>query len=137
MSPQEELQKLIRDTLRATPAVMALATDVYDRVPADPARWGALEAYISLGPCDVVEDDTDCTAAAIHTAQVDCWCRRPGLVSTKRIVDAVVAALRDLEADLDTNALADFRVTGRRVFMDADGLTGHGVVTIEATIEEP
>ncbi|PWR24570.1 DUF3168 domain-containing protein [Zavarzinia aquatilis] len=136
MGPQEELQKVVRDALRAAPAVMALASDVYDRVPADAARWGGLDAYISFGPCDTVEDETDCVAAALHALQIDCWSRRPGLVWAKRMADAVAAALRGLDTGFVDNALVDLRVTGRRAFVDADGLTGHGIVTVEALIEE-
>lgn len=135
MSASSELQKLIRDTLKASESVMGLVNEVYDSVPANP--WGSKGAYLSFGPTDVVEDDAECIIGGSHTVQIDCWTRSVGSVHCKQIVDAVKAALHEQDLELTNYGLVQMRVTMRRVFRDPDGLTTHGVVTVEADIEEP
>lgn len=134
MSASADLQKLIYDTLKANTAVMVLVNGVYDSVPSSP--WGAKEGYISFGPVDVVEDDAECIIGGIHSVQIDCWSRKVGAVHCKQIVDAVKAALHEKDLQLLSDGLVQMRITMRRVFRDPDGLTYHGVVTVEADIEE-
>lgn len=136
MSVSVALHDLIRATIKADATVMAEVTDVFDSVPPEPARWGNKQAYISLGPIDVVEDDAECIIGGSHSAQVDVWSRKVGSIHCKEIVDAVKAALHEVGAELDAYGLVQLRVAMRRVFMDADGKTYHGVLTIEADIEE-
>lgn len=133
-NPSLELQTLLYTTLKATPSVVALVDNVYDRVPADP--FGALNAYISFGPHDVVEDGADCIESGVHTLQLDCWSRAVGQTACKNIVDAVKVALHERELVLTNNALVEIRVIMRRVFRDPDGITSHGVVMVEAIVEE-
>lgn len=134
MSASAALQKLIYDTLKADVAVMALVNGVYDSVPSD--AWGERNAYISFGTIDVVEDDAECITGGSFAMNIDCWSRQVGSVHCKRIVDAVKAALHNLDAELPNHGLVQMRVTLRRVFADPDGKTMHGVVTVEADIEE-
>lgn len=134
MSASAELQKMIRDTLLADAAIMAPAGGVYDRVPSDP--WKGKTAYISFGPSDVVDDDAECIRGGIYSVQIDVWSRDVGQLEAKRIVDLVHRALHDRELALTANALASMRVGLRRVFLDADGLTTHGAVSVTASIEE-
>lgn len=134
MSASSDLQKLIRDTLKADTSVMALINEIYDSVSSNP--WGSKAAYISFGPVDVVEDDAECIVGGSHTVQLDCWSRRMGAVHCKQIVDAVKVALHERDVELASYGLVQMRVTTRRVFRDPDGLTTHGVVTVEADIEE-
>ncbi len=136
MSAQGELHDLIRDTLKADSAVMTLISDVYDSVPDGAARWGSKNAYVSFGPTDVVEDDSDCIVGGTFTVQLDCWSRKLGSYHCKTIVDAVKAALHNHDAELADYGLVQMRVTMRRVFGDPDGITMHGVVMVEAMIEE-
>jgi len=49
----------------------------------------------------------------------------------------IYKALHEQELMLAENALAEIRVDFRRVLMDPDGVTSHGVVMVTATIEEP
>jgi len=136
MSVQGEFHDLVRNTLKADSAVMALVTDVFDSVSDDPSRWGTKAAYISFGPADVVDDDADCITAGTHTLQLDCWSRKQGSYYCKLLVDAVKDALHEIEASLADYGLVELRVIMRRAFADPDGLTWHGVVMVEAMIEE-
>ncbi|NMG39887.1 DUF3168 domain-containing protein [Chelativorans sp. ZYF759] len=134
MSASAELQKLILDTLTADTEVMAEVNGIYDRVPEKP--WGTANQYISFGPSDVVEDDAECIVGGEHTFQIDCWSRRVGMVHCRRLVDRVKAALHEKDLELAENALVQIRVTFRRILGDPDPLTTHGVVTVQALIEE-
>ena len=134
MSVQAEIHDLIRDTLLASPAVMSLVEGVHDRVCDAP--WGKKAAYISFGPVDVIEDDADCIVGGTHTVQIDCWSRSVGSFYCKQIVDAVKTALHGKPLELPSFGLVQVRVPMRRVFADPDGLTTHGVVSLEIDAEE-
>lgn len=135
-SSQYELQKLLYETLKADADVMALADDVYDAVPPDPFNEKSKNGYISFGAVDVVDDDATCITAGVHTIQLDCWSRRVGSVHCKRMVDAVRKALHEKPLQLTDNALAEIRVLMTMTMRDPDGLTTHGVLQVEAQIEE-
>jgi len=134
--PQTELQKLLYDTLTGDTNVMALADGVYDRVPPEP--WaGPNKGYVSFGAADVINEDAECLTTGLHTVQIDCWSRQVGSVHCKRLVDAVYAVLHENSSlTLSVNALAQTRIILRQVFRDPDGLTTHGVIQVEASIEE-
>lgn len=134
MSASAELQKLLFTTLTGTSGIMTLAGGVYDRVPADPYKTKT--AYVSFGPSDVVDDSADCIISGEHTFQLDVWSKAVGQVEAKRLVDLIYGALHEQSLELTENALAEIRVDFRRVFVDPDGLTTHGVVTVTASIEE-
>ena len=50
--------------------------------------------------------------------------------------ELVVGVLHNAELSLETHAAARVEVVNSVVFMDQDGITGHGVVSIDALIEE-
>lgn len=134
MSSANELQQLIRDTLTADAAIMAIANDVYDRVPPEP--FGDKTAYVSFGASDGTEDDADEIDGIEVTRQIDIWSRAVGSVECQSLTDLVRRALHRSGLALSQNALCDMWVTLWRVSADPDGLTTHGVVQITAMIEE-
>lgn len=131
MSVSVELQDAILALLLADAGVSALiGSAIYD---------GDAEQYpcIIIGPSSFVPDDAECIAGRVEAVQLDCWVENDKrLWVTKRLVDAVTAALHNAETSLATHALVSLRVTLAQSFMDRDGLTGHGVVQVEAEIEE-
>ncbi|TMV07313.1 DUF3168 domain-containing protein [Arenibacterium halophilum] len=133
MSASVALQDAVLAALVGDAGVAALVADrIYDRPPA-----GAAFPYISFGPSDYVLDDTDCIDLRIETLQIDVWARAEGrLWPARRLVDAVKAALHLVDLSLSVHALALLRVEAVRVFLDPDGITGHGVITLQAEIEE-
>jgi hypothetical protein len=133
-SSSAELQKLVFATLKANAAIMDIAHDVYDRVPASP--FGTRSAYISFGPEDAREDDAEGISGREVTLQIDIWSRAPGFVECKRLTDLVRRALHHTSLEMADNALADMFVELTRVFRDGDGVTSHGVVQVTALIEE-
>lgn len=133
-TPSEDLQKAVRAALLSDAAVAAVVgTRVRDGRPLDDGT-----AQITFGPSDYVLEDLDCIDMRVETMQLDCWVRdsSKALHPARALIDKVKAVLHGAELALDTHALASLRVIGARAFMDADGLTGHGVVTVEAEIEE-
>lgn len=131
-TPSEDLQGAVYRALILDGAVSAV---VGSRV--SDGRPGEFPA-ITFGPSDYVPDDMDCISGRVETLQIDCWVRDgSGRISPARaLADKVKAALHGAYLSLDTHALALLTVAGVRAFMDADGLTGHGVVTLEAVLEE-
>ncbi len=133
MSVSAELQKLIYDTLVADAAVGALVGDrIYDGSPSDSEF-----PCITFGPSDSVPDDMECVNARTESIQLDVWARSQGRMRPCReIMDAVRDALHLADLSLTTNSLVLIRVDGMRLFMDADGITAHGVITVEADVEQ-
>jgi len=128
-----EIQGAIVARLKADPAVAALVNGrVYDAVPA-----GAAMPYVTLGPCDSVDDDAECITGLIVAQQIDVWSRGVGFPEAKKIVDAVRAALHGQEAALPlaTNAMTYFEHRNSRISRDPDGLTSHGVLSFEAAVQ--
>ncbi|APE43411.1 hypothetical protein BOO69_08270 [Sulfitobacter alexandrii] len=133
-APANELQAAIYQILRADSAVSALVGDgVFDRVP----KAGDVPPYITFGPSDEIEADMLCITSAEHSLQIDVWSERQGgFKECKEITYAVKKALHEVEIDLPTHALVQIRVVRRLHLREPDGITSHGVVTVEADIEE-
>ena len=128
---EKELQGAIYERLTTDPAVTALISGrVYDDVSAS-----ATFPYVSIGPVDSVEDDADCITGLEVAQQIDCWSRAKGSLECKQLVDAVRAALHNYDLDLATNALVFFECRTTRVTKDPDGITKHGILGFEASIE--
>jgi Protein of unknown function (DUF3168) len=134
MSVQAEVQKLLRDTLFADTAVMALVDGVHDQVPSEP--FGAKQAYIALGPSYVTTDDADCIDGAEIVFQLDAWSRSQGKVGCRKIVDAIKDALHQKDLELTENALVEIDIRFRNVVDDPDGQTKHGIVEVTVVAEE-
>lgn len=134
-SASSELQDLIEVTLKADAAVAAIVgARIYDTAP---AGTGRIFPDITFGPSDFLEDDADCITGRVEVFQLDCWVREHGRLKPARaLADAVKAALHLKEVELMTNALLEMRVTAVRVMGDPDGITGHGIVTVQAIVEE-
>ena len=133
MSPSVDLHKLIFDRLIADAGVHAI---VGDRIYENPPE-GATFPYVSFGPSDVIEDDAECITGRVETIQIDCWARQDAQISpVKALNDAVKTALHLFAGEMTTHALVEMRVGAMRAFMDPDGLTAHGVVTVQAMVEE-
>jgi hypothetical protein len=132
-SASADLQKLIFDRLVADAGVHAIVADrVLDNRP-------AVETFpcVTFGPSDVVEDDAECITGRVETIQIDCWARSNARINAvKPLTDAVKDALHLYHVNPPNSALVELRVTAMRVFMDPDGLTAHGVVTVQAIMEE-
>jgi hypothetical protein len=137
-SLEEALQRAIVARLKSDPVVAAfVAARVFDTAPADTAF-----PWIGLGEIQTVDDGADdLDEAAEATATLHAWSRAVGLVEPRALVGAMRKALLSAALDLGD----DWRDAGRSIpttstFLDADGKTGHGVVTLrvlaDPTFEE-
>jgi hypothetical protein len=133
MTASSELQKLVFDTLTGDAGLTAIVgARVYDR-----ALPNAAFPFISFGPTSFFLVQDDCLSGRIETIQVDVWSEsKGGKRQCKDIVDLVVDALNGIEAELTTVTVADMRVVLVQVLDDPDGITSHGVVQVEALIDE-
>ena len=79
----------------------------------------------------------DCIDGLTETLQINCWVQDGDrLRPAKALADKVRKALHRYPLQMSTHALVNISISGTRAFMDPDGKTGHGIVTIEAEIEE-
>lgn len=132
-TPSEDLQKVIYDALVADAAV----SDVVDVRVFDGRPEGGDFPCVTFGSSDYLLDDMDGIDGREETLQLDCWVRDGGrLRPAKALADKVRAALHEQAFSMPNHALANLQVEAVRAFMDADGLTGHGIVTVTATVEE-
>lgn len=133
MSASQELQKIIYDRLVADPAIHALVADrIYDGAPSD-----VVYPCIEFGDSDVVPQDYDCITGREEVLRLHCWSRDQGRRRPcRRLVDAVRTSLDEYQTDMGTNALAGLSIRTWRVMMDADGITAHGLVEVQALVEE-
>jgi Protein of unknown function (DUF3168) len=133
MSVSAALQKLVLDTLTADLGVAYVVGDrIYDR-----ARPNATFPFISFGPTSVVLVQDDCLEGRTETLQIDIWSTdQAGMLQAKQICDLVIKALNGLEAELEDGYATDIRVVLSQVITDPDGITSHGVIQIEALIDE-
>lgn len=133
MTPSNELQKAIYERLTLDARVSGVVGDkVYDGRP-DEGQFPC----ITFGPSDYIEDDSECITGRIETMQIDCWVRDGRrLHPAKELADYVKSALHLADLTLDEHALVFIRVSSVRAMMDSDGQTGHGIVMVEAHVEE-
>lgn len=133
MSASNELQTLIFQRLTSDTGVQAI---IGNRVYDNPIGKSTFP-FISFGSSDVVEDDADCITGRVETIQIDCWSRYAGgFKEVKALADAVKKALHRYSGTLAVNALVAMTVQTIRYFRDPDGVTSHGVITLQAIIEE-
>lgn len=133
MSASRELQGAIYDALVADAGAGALVGDrIYDGVPSNNAF-----PYVSFGPSQEITDDAECIDGEEHFIQIDVWARDQARMGPcKDICAAVKAALHEVTLNLPSPyALAFIRVTGTRTMLDPDGITAHGIITVQAAVE--
>lgn len=130
-SPSVDLQDAILAILKADSDVNAIVSGrIYDGRPKD----GGFPC-ITLGPSDSIPNDYQCIDGEEISMQLDCWVREGGRIWPARdLADKVKAALHEVDYDLAEHALVTMRASAR-AFLDADQLTGHGVVSVSASIE--
>lgn len=135
MSASLALQKALRTRLVATPAVT-------DLVPAlailDRNQRPAPSPSIVLGEAQEVDEGNDLGRRQVrifHTVHV--WKREASLEGVSGICGRIRAAVNPARLVLGPGYhCADAKVSGIRTLRDPDGETSHGVVTIEALVQE-
>ncbi|CEG09482.1 hypothetical protein BN961_02908 [Afipia felis] len=129
------VQKAIRARLIDVAAVTALvpATSILDR-----NERPAPDPSIILGEDQVVDPGTaiDRSLSRVHST-LHVWKKEGGLSGVKAIAAAVRDAIRQGRLSLDAGLqCADCRVSDMRFLRDPDGVTAHGVITVETLVRE-
>jgi hypothetical protein len=135
MSAEIALQTALRARLVGNAAVIAL-------VPAsailDSHQRPAPSPSIMLGESQAVEEPDSISRDRVRVFHmIHVWKREPSLEGAKAICGEIRTALRDGRLDLGEGYhCADWRVSGVRQLRDGDGETSHGLVTVEALVQE-
>jgi hypothetical protein len=134
MSASLAVQKAIRARLVATPAVTNLvpAVNILDRnsVPTpDPS--------IILGEDQEVDEQRIARNVTRVFSTVHVWKKETSTAGVKAIAGAIRAAvLAGKLPPVDGCQFGDCYVSGSRFLRDPDGVTSHGVITIESLVSE-
>jgi hypothetical protein len=136
MSASLIFQRWSRATLAANAAVTALvpAANIFDsnaRPEVSPRIVLGDDQEIPVGDLDQVESRYTRLFATYHI-----WKKEQGLAGVKAIAAAARAALRDTRWTADGYRCVDVRFEMFRAVRDPDGETAHGILTMQATLEE-
>lgn len=119
----------LTDLLAADPA-FADTPAVYDHVPQEAAY-----PYVVIGDDYPLEWDTDTTTGTDTEMTIHVWSRFRGRKETKQIQDAIYAALHRHELVVDGAHTVSIEFEDARSFVEDDGLTRHGVISVRALLE--
>lgn len=139
------IQKAVFTAL-TTPAIVDVGARVYDLVPQN-----AEYPHIELGGGSASDWSAADLSGEEHTVEVHVWTRARGYAQARRIMADVKTALHEQSLSMtsittdvpfendswwtgEADALIDIRFVDSQLFLDADGLTQHGVLTFSAII---
>ena len=122
------LRQIVRARIMAQ--VPALAGKVFDR-----ATEGLAYPYATLGPSYWSDSSVQCIEAREITLQIDIWHSQSNKGVLEDLTDDVAAALNGW-ADTSVLTMHPLSVTMVRVMDDPDGKSLHGVVQVEAMVED-
>lgn len=135
MTPELVLQKALRERLVSFPAVSSVVPaaailDRNERPTPDPS--------IIIGEGQAVDEGDSLARNRVRVyLDLHVWKKEPSLEGVKIIAGAIRSAVRAGRLSLDAPFhCADCRVSSTRFLRDPDGLTSHGVVTINALVHE-
>ena len=125
------IQEAVYNRLRATPAVVAAVTGIFDEVP-----QGQDYPYIAIGEDTVAEWDTDGIIGFEATLTLHTWSRVPGRKQCKEIMDKVHMSLHREVFDITGGIVVLSNVEFQETYLEADGVTRHGVQRVRLVIQE-
>lgn len=134
-----ELQKaILAELTNDSPSVIASGR-VYDRVPDTASGATAPDSafpYVQIGEMDSIPDDVSASSTVqddgeVETITLHVWSRYQGQKEVKQIMQQIKDALHGVSLTVTGRASAQAYVRSRRNFLDPDGRTRHGVVSVE------
>lgn len=123
MSFEIAVQQAIYDKLTTSAPVMNLISAVRDHMLQNNATF----PYITIGEASHAANDTDTTLAERVTATIHVWSRQAGRAETKQIQGAIFDALNRQPLTATGYIFEDCLRLNSQSFIDADGITRHGV----------
>lgn len=130
MSFEVAVQNAVIDALKASAPLLALVKGVFDNVPQSTAF-----PYVTVGEDNHTEWDTDEIIGSDCSITVHTWSRKRGRGETKNIQGHIYNALHRAELSHAGYRFDSVNFETSNSFMDADGLTRHGVQTFRVLIE--
>lgn len=131
--PSAEMQKAIHAKLTTHAAMLAVfggPVRAFDKTPLDPAY-----PYLRIGDDDVRPRGNSCVAGWDHTATVHIYSRDPirPRMQAKEISDAIAQAIATLAtAPAPTGyVIKELDLVQARTYYEADGVTAHGILSVE------
>lgn len=131
-----ELQAAIVEVLAADSELQSLIGNpvrLYSQVKANPNP-----PYVTIGQATEDDDSVENLDAAEIFPDLHVWSDSPAkdYVECHRICSAIRRALHNADLTLSENRCVQIQHRITRVFVDADNITRHGVVTFHAFTEE-
>jgi len=125
------VQGAVYNLLNASAYLKAIVMGVFDDVPQEQKF-----PYVSIGESTHNEDDTDDTLGDVATIAIHSWSRGRGKKQTKQIQGAIYDALHRKKATYSGYDIIAIDWEGSQSFIDADGLTRHGVTTFKILLQK-
>jgi hypothetical protein len=123
------LASTVYAALTGDATLMGLVEGVYDDVPQDTDY-----PYIVVGEETTINAGTMTVDGLEHTLTIHVWSRYRGLKETKQIMERIYTLLHNSNLTVTGASLVNLRQEFSSTFVDADGLTRHGVIRFRAMV---
>ncbi len=130
-APAVVFREYVWETLSQDQDVMSIAAGVHDNVPANP---GAV--YVTLGDGERIDQSVTCIRQAQHILTLHVWSDKKPKAECEQLSWFVEKALHLIPAHSPVHRITNVTATAGRVRRDKDGITNHGVITVQAIIQE-
>ncbi len=123
-------QKAVYDLLKSSAPLLVKVTGVFDAVPQRQAY-----PFVVVESISQREENTDDVLRRVVTVDVHTWSRYRGMKETHEIQDLIQRAVdrKTVDGGADYDVVGIFESVSDS-FLDADGLTRHGVQSFEITM---
>lgn len=125
------IQKSLIDTLKNDTQLNRIISNVYDYVPEKPTF-----PYISIGEDSLTELDTSSHDGASCALYIHTWSAQKGRKQTKAIQGHIRRILHRVELEHFNYSFHYCRWESSQSFIDADGVTRHGICLYNIFIQE-
>lgn len=133
-APMNEFVAAIIVALKADATVAGLIDGrIFDEVPESKKND---YPRVTFGSDDEVPENLDCLEVSEYSLQIDVWSKKASSKECREITSAIRKVLLGGNLSLATHALAYINVDQARHFKDANPAIKHGVISIDAEIEE-
>lgn len=123
------LASAIYGRLTGDATLMGIVEGVYDDVPQDTAY-----PYVVVGEETTINAGTKTKDGVEYTLTIHVWSRYRGLKQAKQIMERIYELLHNYDLTVSGASLVNLRQEFSATFVDADGLTRHGVIRFRAMV---
>ena len=127
---QWQIQRAVYQALTTDPDLMDAIKGVFDHVPQDQDY-----PYVNIGEDTSIEWDTDTSLGQQSTLTIHVWSREYGRREVKEIMALIYGVLHRSELEVDNGSVVTCEVEFVETFMEADGVTRHGVLRVRLVMD--